>query len=187
MSQWKAKTNTTFFERMILQWKSLRPFLTCITAIRFNSHGDSSSPTPRHNSQVLTSDGWIKGIHHCCVTISVPREILRLKKKTLSRISLQIKPFRIVQMKQKLLRSWSIAHARLLLPTMVARLCLAFAKCFFAWSSLLILGDYTLLHLMEMLEVGRMTHKYVTMATHRHLLILFFAVVSFEIKFLRYK
>ena len=70
---------------------------------------------------------------------------------------------------------------------MVARLCLAFAKCFFAWSSLLILSDYTLLHLMEMLEVRRMTHKYVAMATHRYFLILFFAVVSFEIKFLRYK
>ena len=40
---------------------------------------------------------------------------------------------------------------------------------------------------MEMLEVCRMTHKYVAMATHRHLLILFVAVTSFEIKFLRYK
>ena len=160
MSQWKANTNTTFLNEWY--YKSLRPFLTCITTIRFNSHGNSSSPTPWHNSQVLTSDGRIKGIHHCCVTISVPCEILRLKKITLSRVSLQIKPFRIVQMK---LRSWSIAHARLLLPTMVARLCLAFAKCFFAWSSLLILSDYTLLHLMEMLEVRRMTHKYVAMNT----------------------
>ena len=49
------------------------------------------------------------------------------------------------------------------------------------------LGKHTLFHLMEMLQVHRKTHEYVAMATRRHLLILFVAVVSFEIKFHCYK
>ena len=114
--------------------------------------------------------GGLKGYMTAVLRSLFPAKYCVWKKKTLSRISLQIKHFRIVQMKQKLLRSWSIAHARLLLPTMVARLCLAFAKSFFAWSSLLILGEHTLFHLMEMLQVRRMTPTHVAMATHRHCL-----------------
>ena len=80
-----------------------------------------------------------------------------------------------------------VMHDRCYEPGYMVCLCLMFAKCSFAWSSLLILGEYTLYRLMEMLEVCRMTNTYVAMATRRHLLILFVAVISFEIKFLRYK